>query len=168
MSHSQFFLDCYFASLISSYLRTRGVFYIFFQFAATYFICAMYTNCKILIFLLACFSVLLFQFSLFLSLLSEFPYHVSSLGILFKTYSLARIPLPVSSSASHIFVSFFFSFRCPLLPIYVFRWRIFLAVFSFALGSAPWRHLIDVTQHQSPAFAFPALPVCYQFLLLPI
>ena len=45
----------------------------------------MYTNCQIPNFLFVCFfSLLLFQFPFFLSIVSEFPHRLSILGITFK------------------------------------------------------------------------------------
>ena len=132
-----YFSNSFFIFPISSLTR-----FLFSQFSATYFTRVMYTNCQI-------------RFLSFNFFVSEFLYRLSSVS--FPSYYIpvfvSIIPVPVPSFAFVLSVSWFsVSMRCVCL---------FLAVSSFAWGSARWRHLRDGTWN--PPIGLPSPP----FLLFP-
>ena len=110
-----------------------------------YFTRFMYNNCQIPNFLLACFYFSNFHRSFPLS----WNFHTISHHSAFSSKcSLPQISLSISSSASLISVSSFFSSECHVPPS-LSRRRVSPAVLFLALGSARWRHLIGGTQHHS-------------------
>ena len=94
-----------------------------------------------------------------------FPRYVTNLIRLFPSLSLSQYSIysSIRSITQSIFrpSSFryvFLPFRCLVLPLPVFRWRVCLFLVAFpCCGLAHWCHLVDGTRH-----------ICRQFPLMPI